>query len=236
MIVDATKQNPARRIFLLIGIPFITTLLLLASAVTFHVPGISPFLSAHAAAMMNQNGTTCATTPLNQKANMCDGLDPVAQGCVLTARTVQSVGIVDMDGVIIGRIDRRYSPECNSYWARIFDYRSTQPQNTLLALHIGSLTVSGTNTHELYSHMVYAAPGNLTPLIEGSLDANQDGTFDASQPSSATIPQGKLRLSFSREGIHRRKKQAEGKTKRLFRREKFASIGEFLSFLQTLLS
>lgn len=172
-MITSVMNNSARRAFLIIGIPFVTTLLLLVGAVVFRIPGAAPFLSAHAASMQ----TTCATAPNTQKAHLCNGQDPIAQGCVPTAQTLQSANITDSTGLTIGRIDRRYSAQCNSYWARILDYRLPQPQHAVLAARMGGQESSATNTYEVYTNMIYVQPNSAPPHVEGTLDANADGSF-----------------------------------------------------------
>jgi hypothetical protein len=119
----------------------LATLVLLLSLLLLHIEGLSPYaLALDTAGALGQGALpfpTCATAPPDQQAHLCDHADPIAQGCEADAVTTQSIGLVDTQGQIVGRLDRRYSTRCNSFWARIFDYRATRPQGTVLVVQIG---------------------------------------------------------------------------------------------------
>lgn len=65
---------------------------------------------------------TPGAAPCPPAGPQCTGLDPATQGCVDPHR----YGIASMDilykGNVVGRIDERYAPNCQSWWARVFAY------------------------------------------------------------------------------------------------------------------
>ena len=55
----------------------------------------------------------------------CDGLDPIATGCVNDAYTARVAYIQDPQGNTIGEVDLRFSPTCGTNWARVISYIGT---------------------------------------------------------------------------------------------------------------
>jgi hypothetical protein len=170
----------------------LATLVLLLSLLLLHIEGLSPYaLALDTTGALGQGALplpTCTTAPPDQQAHLCDHADPIAQGCEADAVTTQSIGLVDTQGQIVGRLDRRYSTRCNSFWARIFDYRATRPQGNVLVVQIGRDIYTGQGPHELYSNMSYATPGSPAPLVAGSIDGQPDGSFDPTATDSGVIP------------------------------------------------
>ena len=60
--------------------------------------------------------TTCASTNGTQP-NLCAQQDPVAQGCTTDAQTKENIPAYNQD-TLMGEVDLRYSPTCNTYWVR----------------------------------------------------------------------------------------------------------------------
>jgi hypothetical protein len=184
------KTHAFRRIWLSIG-SALAALGLLLALLLLHTSGFS--LRALALDMGGAVGLqvpaqpTCATASPDQQARICDRADPIAGGCEADAITTQSIGLVD-EGQVVGRLDRRYSARCNSFWARIFDYRATRPQGTVLVVQIGREIDTGPGPHELYSNMHYDTPGSPAPLVAGSVNGGPDGSFDINASGSGVIP------------------------------------------------
>jgi hypothetical protein len=131
---------------------------------------------------------TCAQAAPDQQARLCDRADPIVGGCEAAAVTTQSIGLVDSDGQVVGRLDRRYSARCHSFWGRIFDYRVARPQGTVLVVQVGRDISTGPGPHELYSNMHYDTPGSPAPLVAGSVNGGPDGSFDTNAAGSGVIP------------------------------------------------
>ncbi len=100
----------------------------------------------------------CAQAPGNEH---CHHQDPQQQGCAADAHTVAQQNIVNAQGTILGRVVRRYSAACDSWWGRIFDQRhlpgAPQPLFLQIAGHEARSQptfVSGQYTI-LYSLMIY---------------------------------------------------------------------------------
>jgi hypothetical protein len=184
------KTGPFRRILLPVG-SVLATLMLLLALLLLHASGLSPRALAlgieGAMGLQVPTQPTCATASPDQQARICDRADPREEGCEADAITTQSIGLVD-GGQIVGRLDRRYSARCHSFWARIFDYRTTRPQGTVLVVQIGSEIDTGREPHELYSNMHYDTPGSPAPLVAGSVDGGPDGSFDINAAGSGAIP------------------------------------------------
>jgi len=185
------NTHTLRRIWLSIG-SALAALVLLLALLLLHASGLSPRALAldigGAIGLQIPAHPTCATASPNQQAMLCDRADPIAGGCEADAVTTQSIGLVDSQGRIIGRLDRRYSARCNSFWARIFDYRVSRPQGTVLVVQIGREIDTGQGPHELYSNMHYDTPGSPAPLVAGSIDGGPDGSFDINAAGSGVIP------------------------------------------------
>lgn len=52
----------------------------------------------------------------------CDGKWPIATHCSLSERTAKSVDIKH-DGMLLGKIQLRYSSDCHTVWARVIAYK-----------------------------------------------------------------------------------------------------------------
>lgn len=137
-----------------------------------------------AASLQRIMGTTCVHAP--SIAN-CNQQDPEVQGCAADARTIGQVDITK-NGIVIGRVERRYSLKCNAWWGRVFDDRAGS-QGKLSITMGGKTTLAvptfvGKQYRILYSPMVFdATKFTAAPAITGSLQA---GSSTASV--SATLP------------------------------------------------
>jgi len=92
-------------------------------------PTESAAVYAKSQAYATQNVTTCggasgATAggccPTSPSDGACDDHDPSVTGCAdASSITVTQSNIVDNSGTVIGLIETRYSPTCNTNWGRI---------------------------------------------------------------------------------------------------------------------
>jgi hypothetical protein len=138
-----------------------------------------------AATLQQATGTTCAQAPT---AEHCNNQDPELQGCAADAETIGQATIFE-NGFAIGRVERRWSLTCQSWWGRVFDDRPDSHAD--MSIEIAGTTTSAAPTFVsnqyriLYSPMIFDAD-----LTTGLL------TIDAlTPPASATlapiIPPGK---------------------------------------------
>lgn len=109
-------------------------------------------------------------------ADLCNNQDPILEGCSADAHTTARADIIE-NGQVVGRLERRHSPRCHTYWGRLFDFR---PQKHPLTLQIGPDIASfGSNHTEVYSNMVLVpTPQDQIPAMVGLL------TLDAQDPLS----------------------------------------------------
>jgi len=101
--------------------------------------------------------TPCLTAPETQKAQDCDGNDPILEQCVTDAHTTDHVFITDGKRVI-GRLELRFSRACGTYWGRVFSFL---PQ-VFLSIHVRDLASFPANVRsfsgrfvEIYSNMFW---------------------------------------------------------------------------------
>ena len=116
------KNNQVLRFPLLLGIPLITTLVLLIGTTAFHLSSFSLLSFAHAMMLPS----TCANTQGAQQ-NLCEGQSPTAQGCIQDAQTVELQSVY-FQNTLIGEVDLRHSITCNTYWVRTIGYANATPQ------------------------------------------------------------------------------------------------------------
>jgi hypothetical protein len=88
----------------------------------------------------------------------CDGQDPVQTGCVNGAYTVATDDIYDNNGAVIGRVDLRYSPTCETNWTRTISYIGPQTLDAVvtrddIGYHLNEYLDNVTN---VYTDMIYA--------------------------------------------------------------------------------
>ncbi|MGH3175505.1 MAG: DUF2690 domain-containing protein [Streptosporangiaceae bacterium] len=87
----------------------------------------------------------------------CDGGDPVQTGCVTGAYTVASDYIYYL-GTVIGRVDLRYSPVCETNWTRTISYIGPQSLDAVvteedIGYHLNEYLDTVTS---VYTDMIYA--------------------------------------------------------------------------------
>jgi hypothetical protein len=170
---------------MLVGLGGIVVAVILATGLAiFTIPRFSPH--AFAATLQQAAGTTCAQAP-KPTAQLCDNQDPELQGCAADAQTIGQADIME-NGFTIGRVERRWSLKCQSWWGRVFDNRVGSQANMFITVAGATLSASPTfvsNQYRiLYSSMVFdATPNQPVPAITGILSI--DGiTPDA----TATLP------------------------------------------------
>ena len=138
MLTELLKKNQIPRLLLLIGIPLVTTLILLVGVTALHVLGFSFFALAHAMT----RSSTCATTKGTQQ-NLCEGQSPEAQGCLQDAQTVEMQSVY-VQNTLIGEVNLRHSVTCDTYWVRTIAYANITPHVQSLS---GTIAFNG-NVHE----------------------------------------------------------------------------------------
>jgi hypothetical protein len=107
------KNTRFQHTLLFLGVPLVTTLVLLIGTVALHLPGSSLFSFAHAMTLQ----ATCASTQGTQQT-LCNQHNPIAQGCTQDAQTVEKVSVFDPQNTVIGEVDLRHSQACQAYWVR----------------------------------------------------------------------------------------------------------------------
>jgi hypothetical protein len=111
MITSMMKNNRVQRILLFLGVPLVTTLVLLIGTFVFRIPGFSPFSFAHAMTLQ----PTCAST-LGTDPNLCNQQSPFAQGCTQDAQTIEAVAVFDTNNTLIGEVHLDHSQTCKTFW------------------------------------------------------------------------------------------------------------------------
>jgi Protein of unknown function (DUF2690) len=122
MYRERLKQNQASRLLLLVGLPLVTTLIVLAGVTALHLPGFSLVSLAHAMT----RSSTCATTKGTQQ-DLCEGQNPGTQGCLQDAQTTEMQSVY-VQNTLIGEVDLRHSVTCDTYWVRTIAYANVMPQ------------------------------------------------------------------------------------------------------------
>jgi len=125
-----------------------------------------------AAAPLLSVPTFAATQPVvtcQQQVNdlHCNHQDPLAQGCASTPVTTVSVPILAADGTPLGRLERRHSALCHTWWARIYDYRHLS--DTYLVLQVGDFGYTLPYSDMAYCDMAFDTTNTHAPRISGSL-------------------------------------------------------------------
>src|SRR5262249_5854543 len=112
-MTTALKNNRIQHLLLALGVPFVTTLVLLIDTRGLRVPGFSPSSFAHAMTLQ----PTCASTQGTQQ-NLCNQQNPLTQGCVQDAQTLEAVSVFDTHNSLIGEVQLRHSQTCKTLWVR----------------------------------------------------------------------------------------------------------------------
>lgn len=102
------------------------------------------------------DGSTCASSPSREN---CDSKDPQQQGCSGDAYTVTggSADIKDRNGVVIGKVELRYSNTCQSNWCRVQSLiGAASLSGTINREGGGSSSAKFDNVSSMYTDMVYA--------------------------------------------------------------------------------
>jgi hypothetical protein len=168
----------------LVGLGSILSAVILAGGFFLAVlPRMSP--RALAASLQQATGSTCAQAPTMQH---CNNQDPEVQGCAADAQTLSLPTYIMDNGVPIGKVERRWSAKCQSWWGRVFDLRAGSQANMFITIAGTQLSAAPTfvsSTYRiLYSQMVFdATPTQQVPAITGTL-----GIHGGSQTASATLP------------------------------------------------
>jgi type IV secretory pathway TrbF-like protein len=169
--------------YLLVGLSGILIAVLLAGGCILFVSSQSSS-NAFAATLQQAVGMTCVQAP---SLEHCENQDPELQGCAADAQTIEQADIKGNE-FTIGRVERRYSARCQSWWGRVFDTRSGSQANMFITINGTTLSASPTFVSDqyriLYSSMIFdASPTQQVPSITGTLLLDTIAT-----PSSVTLP------------------------------------------------
>ena len=169
---------------LLLGLSTLLISLILAGSMTL-VLFSRPLPTTLAASLHQITGTTCAQAP--SRAH-CANQDPEVQGCAADARTIGQAATILEHGFPIGRVERRWSARCQSWWGRVFDLRMGSQAGMYITItskmFFGSPTFVSPRYRIFYSPMVFdATPTQPIPAIAGALEIDGITT-----PPEATLP------------------------------------------------
>jgi hypothetical protein len=115
------KSNQTLRLLGIFGISLLTMLIIGGGSILMQ-RGFPLFATTAHAATVN----SCATTKGTQPA-LCEHQDPIVQGCVTDAETLD-LQIIFQDRQQtkpLGEVDLRYSPTRNAYWIRTIAFATT---------------------------------------------------------------------------------------------------------------
>jgi hypothetical protein len=140
MITHAIKNNQMFRLLLTLGMSLITTLVLIGGAMAIHLQGFA--LSSFAHAMIRQS--TCETTEGMDPA-LCEHQDPKAQGCAADAETIEAQDVF-YQKTLIGEVDLRFSPNCDSSWVRAMGYATA---NGIIKTIHATITFQNNTTEDI---------------------------------------------------------------------------------------
>jgi hypothetical protein len=101
---------------------------------------------------------SCINSP--SRSN-CDGKDPQVEGCGNNAYTIVKRNIVNDKGSILGFVELRYSPSCQSNWSKVTRYSDDNINDFLEAIIVrdsdnARYRESLSKYKSIYSPMVYA--------------------------------------------------------------------------------
>lgn len=131
MMTRITTHTQTRRFLLILGISFVTTLILIGGTLALRTPGFALSSFAHAMAGRTLFSSTCQSTKGTQSV-LCEHQDPQAQGCTADAQSIE-VQDVFSRGMLIGEVDLRYSFTCKSFWTRTIAY--ARAEGIIQAVH-----------------------------------------------------------------------------------------------------
>jgi hypothetical protein len=153
---------------------FLTALLLTLGLTLF------PALARHTFAA-TRAPLTCFDQP---DVAHCALKDPIAAHCADDSVLTESVPITDLAGTVLGRLDRRHSLHCHTWWGRLLDFRHLPA--TTLYLQVGQTSYTLHFPDVGFSDMVFDLSNTHAPLIQGSLPTlagKPDLEFTASLPA-----------------------------------------------------
>ncbi|GCE50608.1 uncharacterized protein DUF2690 [Thermosporothrix hazakensis] len=171
-----------KRLMILFGLLFVV---MMGGGILWHGSAV-----AHAAGECRQ-GEVCVEAHVDvtcaQELSMmhCEYTDPETQGCAVDAQTT-GVATFLLDGKTVGRLERRYSPWCQTSWGRLWDYRGEGGAR----LRIANEVEGGVSWNEedgsrgVYSVMVTVERHGFLIGVEGWLWS------DDGREIKASIPQG----------------------------------------------
>ena len=188
MIAHRTTNNPVRRLVLILGISFVTTLALVWGTLALHTPGFALSAFAHAMAGHASINATCQSTK-GAQPTLCEHQNPQTQGCITDAQSTE-VQDVFSRGMLIGEVDLRSSFTCKSFWTRTITYASAE--GIIQAVH-ARVTFNDATTEDIpFSPNFLAARApiiSFTDMTHGHFSGGS-GVFDLlgqSQPLTIAL-------------------------------------------------
>lgn len=181
------KNNQALRLWVILSISLVTILVLIGGSTALHLQVFAPFTTAAHAATL---GPSCATTKGTQPA-LCEHQDPIAQGCVVDAETLdlQTVFQDRQQTKPLGEVELRYSPTCKAYWIRTTAFVTTK--GVFKAIHAMLVFHDQTKEDIVGTPTV---PSTLTPYVAWTdmtvapiLPHAGSGSFDLFGKQSITV-------------------------------------------------
>jgi hypothetical protein len=187
-IIPMTTLLPRLPRHVVVGLVGILIAVVVAGGITlFLLPRSSS--NVFAATLQQAAGMTCAQTPT--MAN-CNNQDPELQGCAADAQTLGQADIKE-NGFTIGSVERRWSVKCQSWWGRVFDYRTGSQANMYITVDGTTLSAAPTFVSDqyriLYSSMIFdATPTQQVPAITGTLEIDGITTAPSATLPAITVP------------------------------------------------
>lgn len=127
---------------------------------------IGPIQHSFAASAAPQ---TCLNASMRNKAQACNGQDPILSHCVSGAKTILQIPILNDAEQQVGRLEIRFSAVCQTYWGRAF----TSLPNVRIVIALQELSSDPAGQYEgpapeVYSNMYYGAQPGFDVKIFGT--------------------------------------------------------------------
>lgn len=150
-----------------------------------------PGLAGHTFAATRDTSVTCFSMDHPDSAH-CDQQDPRAEQCANDEVITVEAPILDANLHRVGRLQRRQSVACHTWWARIYDDRPTPGPKFFVSLGTRDLTLPYKGM--AYTDMVFDESEAHPPVIIGSL-STPDGKPDAGLTANVSDPPAPLPIT-----------------------------------------
>jgi hypothetical protein len=160
---DGTRYEKVMAVVRWLKMPLVLRILLLIASTLLALSfGIWFLSSSHTSFARSTSFETCATVRVVDKPKFCNGMDPIQSDCTADAQTVAEQPVM-LDGQTVGLAQIRYSPRCNSYWARGFSYLPGKSVSVYVSeLGKGDNASFLSTNGSAYSNMVYSSVPTVT--------------------------------------------------------------------------